>query len=178
MFGSSLVDASLPWFPPALAISLVVGILAGGPVGRALGVGRVAGALLIVSLGLILSATLTPQLDALEIGQRGSSTCDFARVWPESLSDYLVPGEPTGNVLMFIPLGALIGWLPHSRSRAVLLVVAVALPFAIETTQLLLPVLDRACESADVVDNLLGLAIGLALGMGARIAAGRVDPQA
>ncbi len=45
------------------------------------------------------------------------------------------------------------------------MIAAIALPFAIETIQLLLPVLDRACESADVVDNLTGLVIGLGGGV-------------
>jgi len=52
---------------------------------------------------------------------------------------------------------------------------AIALSFAIETTQLLVLWLDRACQSADVVDNLTGLAIGLAGGIVARrLAAGRL----
>jgi glycopeptide antibiotics resistance protein len=71
---------------------------------------------------------------------------------------------------MFIPLGATIGLVPRSRRMAVVLIAAIALPFAIETAQLLLPVLDRACESADVVDNLTGLFIGLSGG----VVAGRI----
>ena len=38
---------------------------------------------------------------------------------------------------------------------------AIALTFGIETIQLLVPALERAYESADVVDKLTGLAIGL-----------------
>jgi hypothetical protein len=162
-----LDDASLPWFAPAMAISLVVAVAGGGPVGRALGVGTAVGFLLVLSFGLIASSTLTPQREALEYGIRGSGSCSFSRFWPASLPWYLYPNETAGNVLMFIPLGAVIGWLPPSRGKATLLAVAIALPFAVETTQLLLPVLDRACESADVVDNLMGLAIGLVLGAAA-----------
>jgi glycopeptide antibiotics resistance protein len=62
---------------------------------------------------------------------------------------------------MFIPLGATIGLVPRSRRMAVVLIAAIALPFAIEITQMLLPVLARACESADVVDNLTGLVVGI-----------------
>ena len=71
---------------------------------------------------------------------------------------------------MFIPLGAAIGLVPGSRRKAVLVTGAIALPFAIEATQLLVPWLDRACESADVVDNLMGLALGLVAG----VIAGRI----
>ena len=76
---------------------------------------------------------------------------------------------------MFIPLGATIGLLPGSRRKAAIVIAAIALPFAIETTQLLAPALDRACESADVVDNLSGLAIGLVGGVVAGRLGGVVD---
>jgi glycopeptide antibiotics resistance protein len=66
---------------------------------------------------------------------------------------------------MFIPLGVTIALVPRSRRKVVVLIAAIALPFAIETAQLLLPVLDRACESADVVDNLTGLVVGLGGGV-------------
>jgi glycopeptide antibiotics resistance protein len=57
--------------------------------------------------------------------------------------------------------------VPRSRRKAVVLIAAIALPFAIEITQMLLPILDRACESADVVDNLTGLVLGLGGGVAA-----------
>jgi glycopeptide antibiotics resistance protein len=65
---------------------------------------------------------------------------------------------------MFVPLGVMISLVPRSRRKAAIVVAAIALPFAIETTQMLLPVLDRACESADVIDNLTGLVLGFAGG--------------
>jgi glycopeptide antibiotics resistance protein len=68
------------------------------------------------------------------------------------------------NVLLFIPLGVSLGLLPRSRRTAVLVLAAVLFPFVIETTQLLVPALSRGCESVDVIDNLTGLAIGLAGG--------------
>jgi hypothetical protein len=61
--------------------------------------------------------------------------------------------------------GVAIGLFPRSRRTAAVVIAAIALPFAIETIQLLLPVLDRACESADVVDNLSGLGIGIGGGV-------------
>ncbi len=50
-----------------------------------------------------------------------------------------------------------------------MLLVAIALPVAIETTQLVIPALERGCQSADVFDNLTGLVIGLVLGTLARL---------
>ena len=78
------------------------------------------------------------------------------------------------NVLLFMPLGVSIAFMPRSRLKVAVLVAAIALPFAIETTQLLLPILDRGCQSADVIDNLTGLVLGLAGGSVAGLLAGAV----
>jgi len=67
---------------------------------------------------------------------------------------------------MFMPFGLAIGLLARSRPKALLVIVAIALPFVIETTQLLVPALERGCQSADVIDNLTGLALGLLIGSG------------
>ena len=65
---------------------------------------------------------------------------------------------------MFIPLGFAIAMVPRSRRKAAVLAAAVALPFVIEATQLVVTPLGRACQSADVVDNLTGLVLGLVAG--------------
>ena len=155
----------LPWFLPGVVISIVVSIAASGALGRALGVRRAVAWVMVLSLGIITAATLTPQWEALAFGAQGSSSCDLSRLGLAPLGELLEPSEASLNVLMFIPLGATIGLLPRSRRKAAIVIAAIALPFAIETTQLLVPALDRACESADVVDNLTGLAIGLAGGV-------------
>jgi glycopeptide antibiotics resistance protein len=154
----------LPWFLPAAAISVVVSIAASGAVGRALRVRRPVAWVMVLGLGIILAATLTPQKQALEFGARGSAHCDFTRIGLPSLEELLSANDSLGNILMFIPLGVTIALVPGARRKAAIMVGAIALPFAIETTQLLLPWIDRACETADVVDNLTGLAIGLAGG--------------
>ena len=160
----------LPWFGPGLAISVVVSLAASGAVGRALGVHRAVAWVMLLSLGIIMAATLTPRSEALGSGARGSAHCDFSRIGLASWEQLISANEASGNVLMFIPLGAAIGLVPGSRRKAVLVTGAIALPFAIEATQLLVPWLDRACESADVVDNLMGLALGLVAG----VVAGRI----
>ena len=154
----------LPWFLPAFAISVAVSLAVGTRAGRALGVRRAVAVALLVSLGIILAATLTPQWEALAFGTRGSGTCDFSRIGLASFDDLRGKGDALGNILMFIPLGVTVSLVPRSRRKAAIVVAAIALPFAIETTQVLLPVLDRACESADVIDNLTGLALGFAGG--------------
>ena len=81
------------------------------------------------------------------------------------LSEYLHLGGATSlNVILFVPLGLAIGLLGRSPVTAWLLVGALASPVVIETIQSLAPMLGRGCQSRDVVDNLLGLGIGLVLG--------------
>jgi glycopeptide antibiotics resistance protein len=157
----------LPWLWPGIAIALVVSIVASGAVGRTLRVARPVAWLMVLSLGVILAATMTPQWEALAFGAQGSSSCDFSRIGLAPLRELLRFDDTSLNVLMFVPLGATIGLLPRSRRTAAVVIAAIALPFAIETIQLLLPVLDRACESADVVDNLTGLVLGLGGGVAA-----------
>ena len=163
------------WALPGFAISVVVGLAVTPAVGRALGVGRGVAWALVLSLGIILAATLTPGSEILGPGARGPAYCDFSRIWLPSWGELLTFYDTGGNILMFIPLGAAIGLLPRSRRKAAIVVGAIALPFAIETTQLVVPWLDRACESADVVDNLTGLVLGLAAGTVAGWAARKVD---
>jgi glycopeptide antibiotics resistance protein len=78
--------------------------------------------------------------------------------------EYLHVGDTSLNVLLFIPLGALIGILPRSSHRVPILIAAVVLSFAVEAFQLVVTPLGRACQSEDVFDDLLGLVVGLGLG--------------
>ncbi len=156
------------WFWPGVLISLALGIAFGRRLGRGLRVPRAVATLLILGAGLVASATLTPSREALTQGAIGTGRCEIGRVGPASLGELLSFGDPTFNVLLFVPLGLAIGLFPASRRMAVLLLAAVILPFAIETIQLLATGLGRACQSSDVADNLTGLAIGLVIGVVAR----------
>jgi hypothetical protein len=152
---------SYPGFLPGMVVSIVIGYVANGRIARALGVGRILAYSLVFSAMLILSATLTPGGDP---PHHAPGSCDFSRLGPAPIAAILTIGDPSLNVFLFVPLGAALGLLPRSRRKAGLLVAAMALPFAIETIQLLAVPLDRACQSADVADNLTGLAIGLVVG--------------
>jgi glycopeptide antibiotics resistance protein len=164
----------LPWFLPGLVVSLVGSLAASGRVARALGVPWLVACVMLLSFGIILSATLTPLRWAFDISLTGERSCDLSRIGLAPLADYLARSETDagGNVLLFIPLGFAIGMVPRSWRKVAVIVAAIPLPFAIETIQLLAPALDRSCESADVIDNLLGLVIGLAAGT----LAGRLAP--
>jgi glycopeptide antibiotics resistance protein len=158
LFGDS---RDVPWLLPGFLVFVAIGLVASGRVGRALRIRRTLAAALIVSLGVILAATLTPQWAALAFGARGSGACDLSRMGLAQLRELIRFDDTSLNILLFIPLGLSIAFMPRSRLKVVVIVAAIALPFAIETTQLLLPILDRGCQSADVIDNLTGLLLGL-----------------
>ena len=157
-------DSPLPLFVPGCVVALAVSTVASGRAARRLGVRRPVAWLLLMSLGVILAGTMTP----LAVESRPqfplAGTCDLSRMGLPSLEELLRPGDVIGNILMFIPLGFAIALVPRSPRKAAVLAAAVALPFAIEATQLVVIPLHRACESADVVDNLTGLVLGLAAG--------------
>jgi hypothetical protein len=153
----------LPLFVPALLVAIACAVAGADRVARATGASRLVGMLVIIAFGVVVAATLTPQASAFQ-GGVGSGTCDMTRLQPADLPEYLRVGETLGNVLLFVPLGFMLALLPPSRVRTGLLALAIVLPFVVEGLQLSLPAVDRACQGADLVDNLLGLGIGLALG--------------
>ena len=155
-------------FFPGLVISVVVALILSGGVARRLGTPRVVAFLLLASLGAVLSATITPSREALLLHPAiATGGCDLSRVGPARLAEYVSVGTATLNVALFIPLGVAIGLLPHSRLKLGLVLGAMVLPIAIETIQLVAAPLGRACQSADVFDNLLGVVLGLGAGLAA-----------
>ena len=158
---------AIPWLLPGLVVWIVLAFALGEVVGRSLRAGPLLGWALVVSLGIVVSATLTPSHEAIGPGVSDIRYCDYSRIGLAPIEEILKLGDTGLNVLMFIPLGVAIGLLPRSGRKAAVVAAAIALPFAIEAAQRLVPLLDRACESADIVDNLTGLAIGLAVGFAA-----------
>lgn len=155
------------WFGPGIVVSLAVSLATSGYVGRLMGISRAHGWLLVMSLGLVLSATITPSREALLFGAQGSGTCDFST---PGLSWWAPPrlDDASLNTLLFVPLGIAIGLCPRSRPKLIILAGAVALPAAIELIQLVAVPLGRECQSSDVVDNVLGLVLGIVGGTIAR----------
>ena len=77
-------------------------------------------------------------------------------------------------MVVLIPLGFAIAFVPRSRRKLAVLLGAIALPFAVEAIQYIATPLGRECQSSDVIDNLTGLFLGLAAGTVATWAARRV----
>ena len=155
----------LPWFLPGLAITTVSALAVAGRVARRLRTESWIAFLLVMNAGAVLAATIPPDAGGFSARPSAPGRCDFGRIGLAPLSQYLHLGDTSLNVLLFVPLGLAVGLLGRSPATARLLVAALALPLAIEAIQSLLPMLGRGCQSRDVVDNLLGLGIGLALGV-------------
>jgi hypothetical protein len=150
---------NLPWLRPGIVASILLGLALGGNVARALGASRAAGSLLIMATGFILATTLTPLRFVVE-GGAGFGHCDLSRWWLAPPDLLFSLNDASLNVVLFLPLGVALALLPASRGKLMVAVSAVALPFLIEMTQMLVIPLHRGCESADVIDNLTGLFFG------------------
>ena len=166
----------LPWLLPGLALSMAIGLFVSRPIGRLLTVGRPLAWAIVAGFGLIVSATLTPLRGGLDLQAVATGTCDLSRIGPAPVALLVHVNETSLNVALFIPLGIAIGLVRTSRPRTALILGSIALPFVIEAIQLLAPILDRGCQSSDVVDNLTGLAAGLVIGTGLRMLATAVRP--
>lgn len=162
-------------FGPGVAISLVVSLLACGFASHALRISKAHGWALLMCLGVVLSATITPSRDALLFGAQGSGTCDLSRIVLAPLQDLGHLNDTSLNILLFVPLGLAIAVCPRSRATFIVLAGAFVLPASIELIQLLVPPLGRECQSADVIDNLTGLVLGLAGGVVAGLLADTLD---
>lgn len=154
---------NVPWFFPGFVISIVVGVLASRPAARLLGASGPVAGLLLTSVGIIVAATLTPFRDAFLPGPVQPLPCDFSRIGLAPLSELTFRNDTSLNVLLFVPFGAALGLIPNSLRKLLVLVFALTLPFLIELTQLVVPLLARGCQSADVIDNLTGLVVGFAV---------------
>ena len=70
---------NVPWFWPGLAVSGLLAVVLSERVARGLDTSRRVAWVLVVAIGLILSATLTPLRGAE--AQTWSGGCDFSRLW-------------------------------------------------------------------------------------------------
>jgi VanZ like protein len=147
----------VPWALPGVLLVAVTAVVLARPVARRLGDPPLTAWALLASLGWILVITLTPSPDVPD-----AAGCDlrFRRL---TLDLLFAVNDRSMNVLLFVPLGLAIAGL-RPRHRLAWVVVAFALPPAIELVQLALTPLQRTCQVNDIADNWLGLVIGLAIG--------------
>ena len=98
-----------------------------------------------------------------------------AGVVPGALVDVTV-AERVLNVLLFVPLGVGVGLVGRPAARRWLIGAALLLPFAVEGLQAVVTVLSRGPQWQDVLDNLIGVLVGLALAWAIRVRAQRRAP--
>lgn len=166
--------SGLTWFWPALIVAVVAALALARPVARWLDTRPFLAWLLVMSVGLIVAATLTPIHGPSGIDVTQARPCDFDRRWFAPLAEMTSITDVSLNIALFVPLGLAVAWLPRSRKAVAIVVLAIALPFIVEGLQYLVPVLARGCQSGDVIDNLTGLGIGLIAGILIRAVAMRI----
>lgn len=159
---------TIPLFVPGVAFALLAATLFAPRLGRALGAHPAIAFTLIASLGIIAAATLTPTNDALLESAFSTGTCDLSRLALPAPSRLVGINDTSLNVLLFVPLGIAVGAMPAGARAMVIALAAFSLTFVVEALQLLLPLLGRSCQGADLVDNLLGLVAGAGLTLIAR----------
>jgi len=172
---------SLPWLIPGLLVVSLIAVPVSGPFGRWIGTDRRVAWLILASLGLIVGATLTPLRGDFDTIEAWTGACDLSRIGLAPIDSLTRLSDTLLNIVLFVPLGIGVGLVAVRRSRTWMIAAAVALPFLIEGIQLAAPIIDRGCQSADVVDNLTGLLLGLLVGSGIRLlrrgAVDRRDPS-
>ena len=170
--------AAVPLSLFALAVAVVLAVWLSAAVARRLRTPRIVGALLLFGFGLVVAATLVPDAGGMS-GEASDGVCDLSRIGLAPLDELTRVTFTSLNVLLFVPLGLAVGLLPRTRAAAVVTLAAVSLTFVVEGIQLFVTVLGRGCQSADIFDNLLGLAVGMVLGVLVRLVASRVlQPRA
>jgi hypothetical protein len=128
---------------------------------------------LVWSLVVIALVTLVPLygIDLAVPAETRSDTCslDYGGPAPDGFWVFS-GGQRLLNTALFVPAGALlvvavsrwrVGWIAAPLG----LIGLAAYSLALELLQLELARIDRACDVTDLVDNVVGAAIGFALGL-------------
>ena len=110
-------QAALPWVMPATVVFTVVGLLVCRRLAQALDTRPFVAWLLVVSLGIIASATITPLRGMFDTTPAGPETCDFSVLGPIPVRDLFRVNDRLLNVLLFVPLGVALGLLPGAGAR-------------------------------------------------------------
>ena len=158
-----LVPRGIPGFWPSALAALTIAVAIGALAWSRLGFSRRWRAMLWTAcLTIPLAYTLTSTKGA------GLATCDMS--WaPPFRPGALLNMDTRANVLLTIPAGAAAMLLPAGPQRIAALGTALAMPVAIELTQLVVRSLGRGCQLDDVVNNQTGVVVGFWLAAGTSV---------
>ncbi len=152
----------LAWVP----LAFVIAVLTARPVARRLSVAIPVAFLLVLAAVGILAITLIPQPDGRIAAT--DATCLLPTLSVPAGGRLFPLSDESLNVVLFVPLGIALGLMAGHPAAPRIAVLAVALPWAIEATQLVVPGLGRTCQSADLTANLVGLVFGVVTALASR----------
>jgi hypothetical protein len=161
----SLTSQSVPWAIPVIMASVIVAVVVGVLLWRRLGWASWVLAGAIVSLGIIVGVTLTPNANF------DGKTFTDPRPDPGPWGYLTAPqywfhlDERSLNVALFIPLGLTLALLVRGRLHWIVLAVGLALPWIVEVLQIALP-FSRDSQYIDIADNSTGFVVGFLIGFG------------
>ncbi|UZN03249.1 VanZ family protein [Cellulomonas sp. S1-8] len=151
-----------PYLPAGMVVTSLVVALIALPLARRTRLPVTGVVVWLVALGVVASLTLTPRTALRPVTERVCALDSWA---PLDLHSVLVLDQRAANVALLVPLALLCALPRDRRLLGAALGFAVALPFVVEGVQYALPGLARVCDSNDLVDNLLGVALGAATGL-------------
>lgn len=156
-----ILDAQ-PWAWWIVAAAAVLGLVSMWGRGRSW-IDRVAGWGFGTWIGLILATSFVP-VDGVWAWGRPIGQCAVNDWLPLGPTAWFGGSAAAAGMWLFAIPGAL-AMISDTRHRATWLMVTVAAPFVVEGGQLLLPAAQRACDSTDLVNALLGVVLGAAAGL-------------
>jgi len=155
-----LLPAGLPDFVPNLLLTVLIAVVAGALAAPRLGLRhRALGAMWL----LCLLAPLAYTLSATRNG--GAAGCQLGLA-PWESQTALLSAETRNNIALLAPAGAAAFLMPAGARRLAALGAALAMPLLIETTQMIVRPLGRACQVSDIVNNTVGVILGFVLAAG------------
>lgn len=161
----SIYFSALPFALPAFVVGAVISALLAKHLGAKIKEQTLVVFLWLASLVLILSATLTPTVHALEMDKDLLTT----RVWTWALPSPSAPftvNWQSMNLVLFTPIGIASGLFTQRRNVTSLALCAYFVSVLVEVIQYLVLPLGRAqFNSTTVVIGWVGITVGLALGL-------------
>ena len=155
---------AVPWAIPLVAASAVVAVVLALMLQRTRGASAWLVAALMVSIGLVVALTLTPNAGVEESSLVDPRSDRGPWGYLRQPEYWLHLDSRTLNVALFIPLGLTLGLLARGAARWVILAFGLALPWLVEGLQSVLP-FDRDPQSIDLADNSTGFVVGYAAGL-------------
>ncbi len=153
-----------PWARGSLLLVIIISIVLAIPGAKLLRSNALIVGLLFAAYGAVLVFTLTPQSRVYGV----ADTCSYTLTRP-TRSELTEPTDISMNMLLLFPVGVLLTWLRPLIAVLAALFIALVTPFAVEYLQYAVARLGRTCSFYDIATNELGLLVGVAVGLVARL---------